>query len=263
MLKFWTWAIIPSRLWIYGCCIIICIPYPTYAFIHLHHMHVNQKTHLVLSSVRKTRIRRHQSPKNPGKGKSIMCKRDLNHNQDKVDMVLGIFLDSMTMKLPRQVAINDRTRGSLKKGNIQKVVAGILPLPPQEQRLLPYQRPAQSKQNLKQKQISKGSYNKERSRPRNDPIPMSYAHLLPILVSVRAVMPKQIEPARFPYHPKHDPNAICEYHVGYVGYYTENCYPFKAKVWKLIEHKLLCFTSVTAEAPIEKDFEYKGPPIHV
>lgn len=89
-----------------------------------------------------------------------------------------------------QVVIDERTRGNLKKGNIQKMVAGILPSHPREQHLLPRQRPAQSNQNLNQKQISKGSYDQERRRHRNDPILMTYAHLLPILINAGEIMHK-------------------------------------------------------------------------
>lgn len=58
---------------------------------------------------------------------------------------------------------------------------------------------------------------------------MTYAHLLPILVNDGAIMPKQIQPARFPYHPKHDPNAIYGYHFGHVGNSIENRYPLRPK----------------------------------
>lgn len=110
--------------------------------------------------------------------------------------------------------------------------------------------------------ISKGNNDQERRLPHNDPIPMSYAYLLPILVNVGAIVPKQIEHVRFPYSRKHDHHAICGYHAGHVGSSIENCYPFKTKVEELI-NQLLCFTPVTTEAPTEKRFEYKGPPIHV
>ena len=92
---------------------------------------------------------------------------------------------------------------------------------------------------------------------------MSYAHLLPILVKVGAIVPKQIEPAKFPYGRKHDPHATCGYHAGYVGHSTETCHVLKARVQELIHQKLLSFTPVIIEVLIEKEFEYKGPPIHV
>lgn len=163
------------------------------------------------------------------KGKSI----------DKADIVLGIFLDSMTTDRTNQVMINEQVEGSLKKDNKQKEVAGILPLPPQEQHLLPHQRHTQNNQKLKQKQISQKNNDQEGIRPYNDPIPMRYAHMLPIVVNTGAIVPKQIQPARVPYHHKHDPNAICGYHEGYIGNSIESCDPFKAKVQELINQKLL------------------------
>ncbi|KAI5436186.1 hypothetical protein KIW84_022592 [Lathyrus oleraceus] len=145
---------------------------------------------------------------------------------DRADMVLGLFLDIMTTYFPNQ-------------------------------------RTAQRNQKLKQKQISQNNKDQEGRRPRNDPIPMSYAHLLPILVNTREIVPKQIEHARFSYSRKHDPHAICGYHARHVGHSIENCYSFKGKVQELINRNLLCFTPMTAKVPTEKEFEYKGPPIHV
>lgn len=143
------------------------------------------------------------------------------------------------------------------------MVACFPPLLPQEQHVLPYQRPAQSYQNLKQKQINKRNKDQERRRLRYDPILVSYAYLLPILVNVGAMVPKPIKPAKFPYNHKYDHHATCGYHVGYVGRSTEVCHALKTKVQELTDRNLLCFTPVTAKVLIEKEFEYKGPPIHV
>lgn len=92
---------------------------------------------------------------------------------------------------------------------------------------------------------------------------MNYAYSLPILVNVREIMPKQTEAARFPYSRKHEPHAMCGYHIGHVGHCIENCYSFKTKVQELIDCNLLCFTPVTVKVFIEKEFEYNGPPVHV
>ncbi|KAI5382766.1 hypothetical protein KIW84_070251 [Lathyrus oleraceus] len=119
---------------------------------------------------------------------------------DNADMVLGIFLDSMTTDCTNQVVIDKQVEDNLKKDNKQK------------------------------KQINKGNNDRKRRRPRNDPIPLSYAYLLPILVNAGAIVPKRIQPAGFPYHPKHDPNATCGYHTGHVGNSIENCNHFKAIV---------------------------------
>ncbi|KAI5444276.1 hypothetical protein KIW84_012778 [Lathyrus oleraceus] len=171
---------------------------------------------------------------------------------DRDDLVLGLFLDSMTTNFPNQVGIDEQVEDILKEDNKQKMATSILTFLPQEQCVLPYQRPAQSYQNSKQKQISKGNKDQERRRPCYDPIPVSYAHVLPILVKVGAIMPKQIEPAKFPYSHKHDPHATCGYHAGYVGHSTETCHVLKARVQELIDQKLLSFTPAIAEVPVEK-----------
>ncbi|KAI5420115.1 hypothetical protein KIW84_044053 [Lathyrus oleraceus] len=171
---------------------------------------------------------------------------------DRGDMVLGLFLDSMTTNGPNQVVVNEQVEDIMKEDNKQKVVAGFPPPLPQEQCVPPHQRPAQSNQKAKQKQISKGSKGQERRHPRYDPIPVSYAHLLPILVNAGAIMPKQTEPAKFPYSYKHDPHATCGYHAGYVGHSTETCHVLKARVQELIDQKLLSFTPAIVEMPVEK-----------
>lgn len=144
-----------------------------------------------------------------GKYENTMCKISLGHNQGKADITLGLFLDSLTTNFPNQVAINEINKDSLKKRSIHKMDAGVLPLPPQEQRLLPHQRPVQSNQKPKQKQISKGSYDQERRHPRTDPIHGPYTHMLPILINVGVIVPKEIEHSRFQYHHKYEPRIAC------------------------------------------------------
>ncbi|KAI5412413.1 hypothetical protein KIW84_057183 [Lathyrus oleraceus] len=102
---------------------------------------------------------------------------------------------------------------------------------------------------MKQKQLSKGNKYQEGRRPRYDHIPVSYAHLLPILVKAGAIMPKQTEPTKLPYGRKHDPHSTCGYHAGYVGHSTEVCHALKTKVQELIDQNLLCFTPETAKHP--------------
>lgn len=48
-----------------------------------------------------------------------------------------------------------------------------------------------------------------------------------------------------------------------MGHCIDKCNPFKARVQELIDQKMLSFTLVIAEAPVEKRFEYKGPLIRV
>ncbi|KAI5441805.1 hypothetical protein KIW84_011026 [Lathyrus oleraceus] len=158
----------------------------------------------------------------------------------------------MTTDFPNQVGIGEQAEDIMKEDNKQKVVAGILALLPQEQCLLPHQRSAQRNQKWKQEQIRKGNKDQEERRSRYDPIPVSYTHLLPILVNVGEIVPKQIKPAKFPYRRKHDPHATCGYLAGYVGQSTEVCHFLKIKVQELIDRNLLCLTPVIAKELIDQ-----------
>lgn len=71
---------------------------------------------------------------------------------------------------------------------------------------------------------------------------MCYTHLLPILIHGVEIMLKEIKFAMFPYHPKHNPNATCGYHVGYKRHSTKAYYILKSKVQNLLDQKLICFT---------------------
>lgn len=139
---------------------------------------------------------------------------------DRVDMVLGLFLDSITTNFSNMAVMGEQAEDILKEDNKQKVVAGFLPLLPQEQCLLPHQRPSWGDQKLKQKQINKGNKDQEGRRLHYDPIPVIYAYLLHILVKAGAIVPKQTDTAKLPYGRKPDPHATCGYHTGYVRHST-------------------------------------------
>ncbi|CAK8571617.1 unnamed protein product [Lathyrus sativus] len=98
---------------------------------------------------------------------------------------------------------------------------------------------------------------------------MSYTQLLSNLIHTGAIIPKEIETTKFPYHPRHDPNATCGYHAGYVGHSTESCIIFKNKVQELLDQKLLYFTkkpcqnSILVISETSAEAKNKGPPTHV
>lgn len=71
---------------------------------------------------------------------------------------------------------------------------------------------------------------------------MSYAELVPYLIHVGAIVPKEIHAASLPFHPKHDDNASCAYHAGYIGNSTEDCWTLKYKVQDLINQEILSFS---------------------
>ncbi|XP_050918568.1 uncharacterized protein LOC127135999 [Lathyrus oleraceus] len=80
------------------------------------------------------------------------------------------------------------------------------------------------------------------NRPQIDKILVSYVETVPYLIHVRAIVPKEIPAAFPPFRPKHDPNASCAYHVGYIRHSTEDCWTLKYKVQDLINKEILSFS---------------------
>lgn len=80
------------------------------------------------------------------------------------------------------------------------------------------------------------------NRPQIDNIMVSYVELVPYLIHVGAIVPKEIPTAYPPFRPKHDPNALCAFHVGYIGHSTEDCWALKYKDQDLINQDILSFS---------------------
>ncbi|XP_050877300.1 uncharacterized protein LOC127081056 [Lathyrus oleraceus] len=78
--------------------------------------------------------------------------------------------------------------------------------------------------------------------PQIDNIRVSYAELVPYLIHVGDIVLKEIPAAYPPFRPKHDPNALCAFHVGYIGHSTEDCWGLKYKVQDLINQDILSFS---------------------
>jgi len=99
------------------------------------------------------------------------------------------------------------------------------------QRLIPQNQAPQ--QLISQNQVRKAS--------QCDPIPMKYADLLPILLKKNLV--QVLAPPRVPnpLPPWFRPDQNCIFHQGALGHDTEQCYPLKEKVQKLIENNIWSF----------------------
>lgn len=75
-----------------------------------------------------------------------------------------------------------------------------------------------------------------------DKISVPYAKLVSYLIHVGAIMPKEILAASPPFRHKHDPNASCAYHVGFIGNSIEDCWALKYKIQDLINYEILTFS---------------------
>lgn len=78
-----------------------------------------------------------------------------------------------------------------------------------------------------------------------------------------AIVPKEIPPVIPHYHPKHNPNASCAFHVGYIGHSIEDCWPFKNKIQELINQKVLSFSEEKPNVKTNPLPNHNGPAVSV
>lgn len=108
--------------------------------------------------------------------------------------------------------------------------------------------PAQKNQNQQYNRDNKGQGRGHNNRnsfgnhPQIDKILVLYAEMVPYLIHVGDIVPKEIPAASPPFRLKHDPNASCAYHAGYIGRSTEDCWALKYKVQDLINQEILSFS---------------------
>ena len=74
-----------------------------------------------------------------------------------------------------------------------------------------------------------------------DPIPMSYAQLLPQFLSGQLVQRRELAPPPAELPRGYDVNACCEFHSGAPGHSIENYRDLKYKVQDLLDAKELSF----------------------
>ena len=84
-----------------------------------------------------------------------------------------------------------------------------------------------------------------------DPIPVTYAELLPKLIDSGHIKPIQGRPRRPPFPDWYDVNIRCDYHSGVPGHSIEDCTNFKNKVQNLIEEGKLKFEKSDELAEVE------------
>ncbi|XP_050895136.1 uncharacterized protein LOC127101729 [Lathyrus oleraceus] len=104
-------------------------------------------------------------------------------------------------------------------------------------------RPSTSNQrNPNQQYRAQNRGNNFGNRPQFDKIPVPYSELVPYLVHVGAIIPKELPVAAPPFRNNQNPNASCAYHAGFIGHSTGNCWALKCKIQDLINQNILTFS---------------------
>ena len=85
-----------------------------------------------------------------------------------------------------------------------------------------------------------------------DPIPVTYAELLPKLIDSGSIVPIQMRPRKPPFPKWYDVNIRCDYHSGVSGHSIEDCTIFKNKVQNLIEEGKIKFEK--SDGPTEVEY---------
>ena len=104
------------------------------------------------------------------------------------------------------------------------------------QRLIP--------QNQAPQQLN--SQNQVRKASQCDPIPVKYADFLPVLLKKNLV--QTLAP------PRYRPDQNCIFHQGARGHDTEQCYPLKEKVQKLIENNIWSFEDPDIKVLLQQQY---------
>ena len=84
-----------------------------------------------------------------------------------------------------------------------------------------------------------------------DPIPVTYAELLPKLIGSGHIKPIQARPRRPPFPKWYDVNIRCDYHFGVPGHSIEDCTILKNKVRNLIQEGKLKFEKSDGPAEVK------------
>lgn len=82
-------------------------------------------------------------------------KENLDHVQRKVDMILELFMGSMTTNFSYRVVIGEQIKNGLKAGKIHNATASNLPVYPQKQ--YPHKSPIKANKNRSRRKLAKGA----------------------------------------------------------------------------------------------------------
>ncbi|XP_050889186.1 uncharacterized protein LOC127094386 [Lathyrus oleraceus] len=66
--------------------------------------------------------------------------------------------------------------------------------------------------------------------------------LVPYLIHVGAIVPRELPAASPPFNRNHNPNATCTFHTGYIGHSTEDRWALKTRIQELIDQEIMSFS---------------------
>lgn len=112
------------------------------------------------------------------------------------------------------------------------------------QQSTPAQKNPNQQNNRDNKRQSRGQNNRNNfgNRPQIDKILVPYSELVPYLIHVGEIVPKEISAATPSFRPKYDPNASCAYNARFIGHSTEDYWALKYKIQDLINQDILTFS---------------------
>ena len=114
------------------------------------------------------------------------------------------------------------------------------------------QRPQQQCQQKPRQRVYQQSdpLNRVQRKPQFDPIPMTYAELLPTLLEEKLIQTRTLAKMPEIVPSWYRPALSCVFHQGAPGHDAEHCYALKAEVQKLIQANILSFKG---SSPIVQD----------
>ncbi|XP_050877446.1 uncharacterized protein LOC127081206 [Lathyrus oleraceus] len=80
------------------------------------------------------------------------------------------------------------------------------------------------------------------NRPHFGKIQVPYEELVPYLIHVGVIVPRELPATSPPFNRIHNPNATSVFHAGYIEHSIEDCWALKKRIQELIDQEILSFS---------------------
>ncbi|XP_050896976.1 uncharacterized protein LOC127103785 [Lathyrus oleraceus] len=80
------------------------------------------------------------------------------------------------------------------------------------------------------------------NRPLFDKILVRYAELVPYLIHVGAILPRELPTSSPAFNHSHNPNATCAFHTGYIEHSIKDCWALKKRTQELTDQEIMSFS---------------------